>query len=106
MTRRLLHIKGSPRGARSRSAMVAARLLERLPGFEVETLDLSAAELPDLDGETIEGRYALLFGEAVADEVVEDWQRIRDIAAHFLGFDGWLISAPMWNFGLPYRLKH
>src|SRR3546814_9764101 len=28
------------------------------------------------------------------------------MVAHFLSFDTWLFSTPMWNFGIPYRLKH
>lgn len=102
---RLLHIDASPRGGRSRSAMVAHRLLSRLDA-EVETLGLFAADLPAFDGETIEGRYALLAGEPVAPNVAEDWDRIRSLVSHFLAFDGWLISTPTWNFGIPYRLKH
>ncbi|MBB4632400.1 FMN-dependent NADH-azoreductase [Sphingosinicella soli] len=106
MTRRLIHINASPRGNRSRSAMVARHLLERLDDVAVETLDLDTVDLPALAGETIEGRYALLAGEDVAGEIAADWDRIRDMAAHFLAFDGWLISTPAWNFGVPYRLKH
>lgn len=102
---RLLHIDASPRAGRSRSAMVARRLLAGLAA-EVETLDLFAADLPAFDGETIEGRYALLAGEAVEPEVAADWRRIRGLVDHFLSFDGWLISTPTWNFGIPYRLKH
>lgn len=34
------------------------------------------------------------------------WGKLRALAEHFLSFDSWLLSVPMWNFGLPYRLKH
>src|SRR3546814_13969865 len=55
---RLLHIKASPRGSLSRSAMVASRLLARLQETDVEPLDLFDADLPPFGGAVIEGRYA------------------------------------------------
>jgi FMN-dependent NADH-azoreductase len=102
---RLLHLVASPRGARSRSGPVAARYLEAL-GAAVETLDLWAADLPRFDGAVIDARYALIEGRAVPDPAQADWARIEAMVSHFLGFDGWVISTPMWNFGLPYPLKH
>lgn len=65
-----------------------------------------AAELPAFDGGMIEGRYMLLAGHAVDPDIAADWERIRGVADHFLSFDCWLFSTPMWNFGIPYRLKH
>ena len=108
--KRLLHINASPRGTRSRSGMISAPLLEGLraamPALMVETIDLFEADLPHFDRDAIEGRYGLLMGEPVPPEQAAAWARLRDIADHFLSFDGWLLSVPMWNFGLPYRLKH
>lgn len=103
---RLLHIEASPRGPRSRSAAVARRLIGGLPGVAVERLALFDADLPAFDAATIEGRYALIEGRPVPDAVQADWAAIRRLADHFLSFDAWLFSVPMWNFGIPYRLKH
>jgi FMN-dependent NADH-azoreductase len=86
--------------------MVAERLVAGLAGHDVERLALFDAELPALDGATIEGRYALIAGEAVAEAVREDWAAIGRMVDHFLSFDGWILTVPMWNFGIPYRLKH
>jgi FMN-dependent NADH-azoreductase len=104
--RRLLHIEASPRGERSRSSAVARHLIDRLGVAEVERLNLFDADLPAFDGAAIEGRYALIGGEVVAPEIAADWATIRAHVDHLLSFDTWLISTPMWNFGLPYRLKH
>lgn len=108
--KRLLHINASPRGVRSRSGMVSERLLAALqaadPALIVETIDLFDADLPPFGRDAIEGRYGLLMGTPVPLEQAEAWARLRTIADHFLSFDGWLLSVPMWNFGLPYRLKH
>ena len=109
MSQRILHVIGSPRGERSRSVKVAQRLIERLaaasPGTEVETLNVCHADLPALTGPVIEGRYALIEGREVADDVRAAWGRIGEAVAHFLSFDCIVFSVPMWNFGIPWQLK-
>lgn len=102
---RLLHIVGSPRGARSRSSTIARHLIEKLGADSVETLDLAAVDLPRFDGAIIEGRYALIEGRSVDAEIEESWRTIGKTIKHFLSFDTYVFSVPMWNFGLPWRLK-
>lgn len=111
MTRaRLLHIDASPRAERSRSRAVAdtflAAMAERSDAPEVERLDVWNAALPDLGSGMIEGRYDLIAGKAVPPEQAAAWEDIRGHADRFLSYDAYLISTPMWNFGLPYALKH
>ena len=107
--KRLLHIEASPRGARSRSGAIGGHVLQRLtaaiPKLEIATLNVFDAELPAFDRAAIEGRYGLLMGEPVPPEQQQAWGQLRAIADHFLSFDSWLFTVPMWNFGLPYRLK-
>lgn len=108
--KRLLHIQASPRGARSRSDAIGLYFLEALqakvPDLEIVTLNLFDAKLPAFDGAAIDGRYELLIGEPVPSAQQAAWLELRAIADHFLSFDAWLFTVPMWNFGLPYRLKH
>jgi FMN-dependent NADH-azoreductase len=107
--RRLLHIDASPRGARSRSGVIGHHLLQALqaqaPELEVSRLGLFEADLPAFDKAAIEGRYGLLMGVPVPPAQREAWAQLQAIADHFLSFDTWLFTVPMWNFGLPYRLK-
>jgi FMN-dependent NADH-azoreductase len=104
-TGRLLHIVGSPRGDRSRSSAVARRLIDKIAPASVETLDLAKAMLPAFDGAIIEGRYALIEGRPVSADVAEAWRTIGQTIEHFLSFDMYVFTVPMWNFGLPWRLK-
>ena len=108
--KRLLHINASPRRDRSRSGMISTQILAGLsaasPALTIETIDLFDADLPPFDAAAIEGRYGLLMGTPVPPEQAAAWDKLRAMAEHFLSFDGWLLSVPMWNFGLPYRLKH
>lgn len=107
--KRLLHIDSSPRGARSRSGAIGAHLMQALragaPDLEVAKLNLFEADLPAFDHAAIEGRYGLLVGAPVPPEQQDAWAQLQAIADHFLSFDTWLFTVPMWNFGLPYRLK-
>jgi FMN-dependent NADH-azoreductase len=107
---KLLHIDASPRGERSRSGVIGLKMAEqlqaKLPGLATETLNVFDADLPAFDRNAIEGRYGLLMGEPVPAAQEAAWAQLRGIAEHFLSFDTWLFTVPMWNFGLPYRLKH
>ena len=108
--KRLLHIQASPRGARSRSDAIGLHFMERLQAkvedLDIVTLNVFDADLPPFDRAAIEGRYGLLVGEPVPPDQRGAWEALRTIADHFLSFDMWLFTVPMWNFGLPYRLKH
>lgn len=107
---KLLHLDASPRGERSRSREIGAAFLAALArrhaALAVEHLDPWTADLPSVDGALIEARYALIAGEPVPATTADAWARVGAIARHLLGFDVWLITTPMWNFGVPYRLKH
>lgn len=102
---KILHVAGSPR-SRSRSRRLAKAFLDALGEEDVDTLDVWSAMLPDLGGDTVESRYRLIHGLPVEMDHTRRWGEIRRVADHAMAHDLWLISTPMWNFGLPYRLKH
>ena len=108
--RRLLYIVASPRKERSRSAIVAdhflARLKQRYPVLAVERLDLFEADLPSFDQDAVASRYHIIADEAVDPAQTDAWRDLKKWTDQFLSFDGVLIATPMWNFGIPYRLKH
>jgi FMN-dependent NADH-azoreductase len=105
---KVLHIQASPRGERSYSRRAAEAFLKGYlsahPGDTVETLDL-AGDIPEFGGAAISGKYRILHGEALAKEETDAWKVVLDEIERFKGADKIVISAPMWNFGIPYRLK-
>ena len=107
---KLLHIEASPRGERSASITVARHFIEaykaKHPNDTVETLDLWHAHLPEFDGPTIESKYAIMHGQSFTPEQQQAWQAVTKIAEQFKSADKYLFSLPMWNFGIPYKLKH
>lgn len=107
---KLLYIESSPRGDRSASITVARHFLDAYrsnhPGDKVETLDLWHANLPEFDGATIDAKYAILNGQKPSGDQVAAWQAVTKVAEHFKSADKYVFSLPMWNFSIPYILKH
>jgi FMN-dependent NADH-azoreductase len=107
---KLLYIEASPRKSRSKSIEVAKTFLDALrsahPALEVDTLDLWSTELPRFDGSVVEAKYAILHGQPHTTEQAQAWRRVEDVIARFKAPDWYLFSLPMWNFGLPYVMKH
>ena len=106
----LLHIIATPRGADSRTLKVTAAFLEgfgkRHPGCRIDTLNLYDEELPALTARQLDGKYVLLGGKDLTGELENVWRGILKQIERFLSADAYLISAPMWNFSIPYALKH
>ncbi|MGA7803881.1 MAG: NAD(P)H-dependent oxidoreductase [Bradyrhizobium sp.] len=106
---KILYIKASPRGSESKSAAIADAYLmalrQRIPDLIVDTLDLSSEKLPEFDGDKVAAKIAILTGQAHQDRQKTAWDEITDVANRFIEADSYLIAVPMWNGGIPYRLK-
>jgi FMN-dependent NADH-azoreductase len=107
---RLLHVIATPRGLASNTGRVTSCLLEALheaqENIEVTTLDLFRADLPSVAGKNIESKYRLMTGQALDDAAQESWSQIERTIEQFLEADVYLLTVPMWNFGIPYVLKY
>jgi FMN-dependent NADH-azoreductase len=106
---RLLYVEASPRKDRSVSTEVSRAFLEAYrrtnPEDVVEKLDIWASDLPNFNGEALAAKYAGLSGKSLTREQQVVWAGIRSLAAPFLAADKLLFAVPLWNFGIPYRLK-
>ena len=106
---KLLYIKVSPR-VESVSAKVAEVFLEELrndqSGWEIETLSLFATNLPSFDAPAAKAKYAVLSGAEPIGPEAKIWREVIDVIEHFKSADAYVIACPMWNFGIPYKLKH
>jgi FMN-dependent NADH-azoreductase len=107
---KLLYIESSPRKARSKSIHVSHAFLDAYraanPDDEIITMDLWTKTLPEFDGYTIDAKYQVLHGEGFNSDQQKAWQAVVDVCDEFKSADKYLISLPMWNFGVPYKLKH
>jgi FMN-dependent NADH-azoreductase len=107
---RLLYIEASPRKERSASIEIARAFISEYqnshPGDEVQLLDLWSTELPEFHGQVIDSKYVILHGLEHTDEQRQAWSAVERVISQFTGADKYLFSLPMWNFGIPYKLKH
>jgi FMN-dependent NADH-azoreductase len=107
---KLFYIEASPRKKRAYSIKVAQQLLdaykEANPSHDIETFDLWQSPFPEFDGATIDAKYRILHGEAHTDTEVAAWNSVEELFNHFNSADKYVFSLPMWNFGVPYKLKH
>jgi FMN-dependent NADH-azoreductase len=104
----VLHILASPR-AESYSTRVAQAFLDSYrqarPGDRIESFDLFKADIPPFNAPQAKAKYAVMSGQAPRDEAETAWQGVIKTINHFKGFDKYVLSCPMWNFSIPYRLK-
>lgn len=107
--KKLLLIESSPRKQNSLTTDMALRLIERLQSvdtWEVDRLDLWNTDLPDMNGVTMDAKYAVFSGTPMTEEQADHWQRLNRFVTQFAQADMVVLCAPMWNWGIPYRLKH
>ncbi len=106
---RLLHIVASPRGWMSASTRVGNALVDAYrkahPTEGVETLDVFNDPIPEFNAPEAAAKYRVLGGQEPQDKEAAAWKPVIDTINHFKAFDKYVISAGMWNFGIPWRLK-
>lgn len=106
---RLLYVVGSPRKDRSVSTTAANAFLAaytvKNPADTIDVLDTWAVDLPQLDQNAFDAKYAGLAGQERTPAQEAAWNRLKSYADRFRAADKILFSVPMWNFGIPYRLK-
>lgn len=105
----ILYIAASPRGQMSQSGKLAERYLASRqaldPDVRVDRLDLWAADLPDFDGDKAAAKMTF-FGVGEMNATRQSaWDQIVTITRRFTEADEYVLSVPMWNGGIPYKLK-
>ena len=107
---KLLYIESSPRKQRSASIEIARAFLDAYrtahPADTVQTVDVWKLDLPAFDGHALDAKYAGLAGVERTPAEKAIWARITELARQLIEADRIVVSVPMWNFGIPYRLKH
>lgn len=106
----VLYIEASPLKQRSHTIEAARAFLDAYAGSHrddtIDTLDLWAEALPAFDGVTIEAKFAVLRGNELTSSQEARWRAVREVSRRFNRADKYVFSVPMWNFGVPYPLKH
>ncbi len=77
----------------------------KYPGLIVRDLDLFKENLPEVLGGSVDAKYAFMSGGVPEEDSMKSWNEIARYSKEFLAADIYLISSPMWNFTIPYKLK-
>ena len=105
---KLLYIQASPRD-RSKSTKVAQAFLDSYrqthPADEMVTLNVFEKDLPPFDGFAVQAKYSIMHGKEHTKDEAQAWSQVEALIDEFKSADKYLFSVPMWNFGIPYRLK-
>lgn len=106
---KLLFVKGSPRGEKSTSTRVADSFLSayraKHPDAQIDEIDLWQEPLPEFDGDKAAAKMSF-FGEGTLSAAGKTaWDQVVSITQRFSAADDYLFTVPMWNGGIPYRLK-
>ena len=51
-------------------------------------------------------KYSIIAGSDPSDNEKNEWSKVTKIFDEFADADHYLFSVPMWNFNIPYKLKH
>lgn len=110
MLAHLLHIHCSPKGEQSSSLRLASAFIHEVqtiaPNTSVETIDLFTEELADFGSNEAIAKFAPIFGEATSPAQDRAWAKVLSEIERFDRADKILLSTPMWNYSIPYKLKH
>lgn len=107
---RLLHLIASPRRDRSASVEVATTYINALRladvSIKVDVLNVWDEHLPEFGLDEMNAKYAGIYGIPRTDRQALAWDSLAPLVDRIVQADEIVISVPMWNFGIPYRLKH
>ena len=104
------YIECSPRGERSHSTKIAQAYIEQakknIPDLELNHINPWSLNLPEFDGDMLNAKYSVISGTDPSADEVSAWSDVKNIFDEFNNADHYLFSVPMWNFNIPYKLKH
>ncbi len=107
--KKLLYVKCSPRGERSKSAKLDEAFLAayraKHPDAVIDEIDLFATKLPEFDGDRAAAKMSFFGDPAMNGTQQSAWDEIVAITTRFTAADDYLFTVPMWNGGIPYKLK-
>jgi FMN-dependent NADH-azoreductase len=105
----VLYVVASPRTERSSSIAISQAFLEaygaKNAGTQINQVDIFKERLPVFDGPALDTKYAILHGQNPTAEQRAAWTPVVDLIEEFKHADKYVFAVPMWNFGIPYRLK-
>src|SRR5260370_16550307 len=106
---KLLEIQSVTRGESSDSITLNKSFIEACKSentsIVVDTLNVWHERLPEFDYEAIGAKYKAVKHETMTEAESNVWERIQSLIRRFQNAHRIVLRTPLWNFGLPYKLK-
>ena len=80
--------------------------LRKITDLNVRHINVWDENLPEFNGETLNAKYSVLAGADPESKEAAAWSGVKEIFDTFADADHYVFSVPMWNFNIPYKLKH
>ncbi|WP_372729324.1 FMN-dependent NADH-azoreductase [Nocardioides sp.] len=108
---RLLYVTSSPQAptvsySRRVSDAFVAAYQRHHPDDEIDCLDLWQEHLPEFGPVASAWKTKAMLGRPPSLAEEAEHQVVELSIRRFLAADKYVFSVPMWNFGIPYKLKH
>lgn len=107
--KKILFVESSPRKEQSITSEVCQKVINSLQiddEYTVDHVDLWDVELPHMNGDTLDAKYAIFSGQDLTEQQQKNWFALTEHIDRFAAADLVVIAAPTWNWGIPYVLKH
>jgi FMN-dependent NADH-azoreductase len=72
----------------------------------VEEKNVFDMDLPSFDKEILQAKYNIVHSRVHTPRELRAWGAVERLIEAFASYDFYVVAAPMWNFSIPYRLKH
>ncbi len=106
---KILFIESSPRNEQSQSSKIANKFVKAYlkdhPKDTVDILNVWNEELPELNEDTLAAKDAIMNQVQPSAKQKEAWGKVAETFKRFASADKYIISVPVWDFGVPYKLK-
>jgi FMN-dependent NADH-azoreductase len=105
---KLLHMICSPR-AQSESAAAGRMFVEQFrtthADWDIDEMDLWREPLPEFMGPILDAKYARIEGRGFTNAERDAFAAAERLVMRLALAERVVISTPMWNFSIPYKLK-
>ncbi|NRB39394.1 MAG: NAD(P)H-dependent oxidoreductase [Pseudomonadales bacterium] len=108
--KKALVIKCSPREENSSSTQLSEHFVKNLKknhsDLSIDEIDLWKEPLPAMNGHLLSAKYAFFENQSLNEEQQKAWGKVEHYVQQFSQADIVIIASPIWNFSIPYVLKH
>jgi FMN-dependent NADH-azoreductase len=105
----ILDIQSSPRGESSDSINLTKSFIEACKSANssivADTLNVWHERLPEFGSEANGAKYKAIRQQPMTEAESKAWEHIQSLIQRFQSARRIVLGTPMWNFGLPYKLK-